>query len=350
VVEATPARPPLPARLGALLGSPAAALDAIDAQGTGGVRDLGWLVVLGVVCLRLQDLLRALAGVGDGNVFAALRQALGIFAQEIQAPLVVSIIAGVIITVAAGKGRRDPAIDIELGAASYLPMFIGHLLVALRGSTTLPPLVDELIMTAALVWMTLLIVLSVRIARRRPRQPAAVVPAPAGPLRDRLAVTAVAAIFGLALLVNAAALARKGRSAPDFALPRVDGQPGTVALSSLRGKVVLLDFWATWCAPCLEMLPVMDALYGEFQSRGVEFVGINSDGPSATPDDVRGFLRTHKISYPVVIDEGEVGGRYNVTGLPHFVVLNREGAISRVFFGLTRREELARALTRAIGN
>jgi thiol-disulfide isomerase/thioredoxin len=355
-----PVQPPLPARIGALLGSPVAALTEIDARGTGGVGDVAWLVVLGTVCLRLQDLARALLGVRDGNVLAALRQALGIFAQELQAPVLLSIIAGVVITVAAGRGRRDPAIDIELGAACYPPAFIAHVIFSLGrfvpGGRGLPGAVEDVATAAAAGWMALLVVLAVRIARRRPHRiaggpPPAPAPVPSATtrLRDRVAVTALAAVLGGALLVNAAAWARKGRSAPDFALPRVDA-PGTVALANLRGQVVLLDFWATWCAPCLEMLPVMDQLYGEFHPRGVEFVAINSDGPSSTSQDVRAFLRKRPISYPVVIDEGEVGGRYNVTSLPHFVLLDRDGAISRVFFGLTRRDELARALRRAVDN
>jgi cytochrome c biogenesis protein CcmG/thiol:disulfide interchange protein DsbE len=349
-------RPLLPARLGTLLASPGRALAEIDSRGTGGVGDVAWLVVLGTVCLRLPDLARALTGVVDGNVLAALRQTLGIFAQELQAPVVLSIIAGLIITVAAGRGRRDPAVDIELGAACYPPAFIAHALITLRrmrpGGAALPERLDDVALTLATMAMVVLVVQAVRIARRRPvgtpeREVTPVVIV--GRLRDRVAVTVLAAVLGVALFANVASVAGRGKRAPDFALPRVDGS-GTLALASLRGKVVLLDFWATWCPPCLQMLPTMDALYGDFHPRGVEFVGINSDGPGATADDVREFLRRRPIPYPVVLDEGEVGGRYDVTGLPHFVVLGRDGGISRVFFGMTSRAELARALDRAMAN
>jgi thiol-disulfide isomerase/thioredoxin len=338
------------------------------------VHDVAWLVAVGTVCLRLPDLVHALAGVADGNLLAAVRQALGIFAQELQGPVVLSIIAGLVITLAAGRGRRSPAVDIELGAACYLPAYLGHVVVTLRGLAGLPAVIKDVVHLPAVGWMAGLVLLAVRIARRRPRtvappaspaldagelgSPEAVaggfgnpprVPEMLVRLRDRVAITAVAAALGAGLLINTAAVARKSPAAPEFALPRVD-QPGTLALASLRGQVVLLDFWATWCPPCLEMLPTMEALYGEFHPKGVEFVAINSDGPGATTDDVRAFLKRRPISYPVVIDEGEVGGRYNVTGLPHFVVLGRDGVVSRVFFGLTRREELARALHRAIGD
>jgi thiol-disulfide isomerase/thioredoxin len=360
-----PARPLLPARIGALLASPVRRLAEIDALGTGGIRDVTWLVVVGAVCLRLQDIWRALLGIADGNLVAALRQTLGIFAQELQLPVVMSIAAALIITVAAGRGRRDPSTDVELGAACYPPAFLAHLMMSLRGvgataakpSTVIPASLADTIVALALAWMILLLVLAVRTTRRRPHKGDGVLdrarlplPVSTVSLRDRIAVTSLAAVLGAVLLINAAGVARHGRVAPGFALPRVDGKPGTVALTDLRGKVVLLDFWATWCAPCLEMLPTMDQLYGEFHPRGVEFVGINSDGPSSTVQDVREFLRRRPISYPVVVDEGEVGGRYDVTSLPHLVVLGRDGAISRVFFGLTRRAELARALDRAIND
>jgi thiol-disulfide isomerase/thioredoxin len=361
-VAAEPGRALLPARLGALLASPARRLAEIDAQGTGGVRDVAWLVVVGTVCLRLPDLWRAILGVSDGNILATLRQLLGIFAQELQSPVVLSVAAALIITVAAGRGRRDPSIDIELGAACYPPALLAHVVMSLRGvgptpapaSSRIPESVENAVVAAALLWMILLLVLAVRTTRRRPLKgeaaPSAPVLPPPGGLRDRIAVTALAAVLGGVLLVNVSTVARRGRTAPAFSLPRVDGHPGRVALADLRGKVVLLDFWATWCAPCLEMLPTMEQLYGDYHPRGVEFVGINSDGPSSTEQDVRDFLRRRPMSYPVVLDEGEVGGRYNVTGLPHFVVLGRDGAVSRVFFGLTRRAELARALNQAIND
>src|SRR5262249_53922661 len=117
--EKQPRPPSLPARLGALLATPGRALGAMEARGGGGVRDAAWLVLFGVICFRLQDQTRALLGLSQVGVAPLL----AVFSQEVREAVTVALGAGLTLTLLAGRGRRDPSIDIELGAACYVPFF-----------------------------------------------------------------------------------------------------------------------------------------------------------------------------------------------------------------------------------
>jgi thiol-disulfide isomerase/thioredoxin len=198
-----------------------------------------------------------------------------------------------------------------------------------------------------------------RAAGVRARHPRGPFPAPVivQPRRSAfIAGLALAGVASVALVGNAVWSARhlrellpvrSGAPAPDFALPRVDGQKGTVALASLRGQVVVLDFWATYCPPCRMMMPVLDQLHGEWSGKGVAFVGVDSE--EIEPDLLQEFLAQHGIPYPIVADDGTLGANYKVRALPTLVVIGRDGAIRDSFVGFTSKATLTRALTRAAG-
>ena len=111
--------------------------------------------------------------------------------------------------------------------------------------------------------------------------------------------------------------------APDFALPELTGQKLT--LSGYRGKVVLLDFWATWCEPCQEEIPHFVELQDEYRDQGLQIIGISMDDG---PEPVRDFYQRFKINYPVVMGNAKIGELYGgVLGLPIAFVLGRDGRI-----------------------
>jgi cytochrome c biogenesis protein CcmG, thiol:disulfide interchange protein DsbE len=136
-----------------------------------------------------------------------------------------------------------------------------------------------------------------------------------------------------------------GRPAPAFRAATLAGPP--LALADLRGKVVLLDFWATWCAPCLAEMPALRRLDETAGPRGLAVVGINIEGAAArrAVDDV---VREAGLRYPTVIDEGEVRRRYGVEGLPHLVIIDRQGVVRRVFQGAAPAAEVAQAVGEAL--
>jgi thiol-disulfide isomerase/thioredoxin len=349
--------PALHVRLGLILTAPRLGLQGIIERKRGAVRDAFYLVVVSVVAFRLPELVRAVLSFARISLSGGLTQTMGVVGAELRTAAFVTLAAALLIVLFAGRGRRDPSLALELGAACYVPYFCVWSPLRLLDSDMLlgyvPVVASQVVRVLAWAWVGALIVLSLRQLRR-----AGEATSLAPPGRSRMVGLLLLAVPALSLVLGTVWSARHydllrplGRSdqAPDFTLARADGQPGRVRLAELRGRVVLLDFWATWCPPCLAMLPVLHELYQEWQPRGAEFIGIDSDGPAISRDDLGAFLAQRPSPYPVVIDDQEVGGRYGVFSIPHLVVVGRDGRIARVFVGGVSRSQLDSALQAAAG-
>jgi cytochrome c biogenesis protein CcmG/thiol:disulfide interchange protein DsbE len=121
------------------------------------------------------------------------------------------------------------------------------------------------------------------------------------------------------------------QSAPDFSLSALDGQP--LRLSSYRGKIVVLDFWATWCAPCREEIPHFIQMQNQYGNRGVQLIGISMDD---SPEPVRSFYQQFKMNYPVAVGNAKLGELYGgILGLPITYVIGRDGKIEGKYIGAT---------------
>jgi DsbE subfamily thiol:disulfide oxidoreductase len=118
-------------------------------------------------------------------------------------------------------------------------------------------------------------------------------------------------------------------AAPDFTLLRPNGKK--VSLKDYRGKVVFLNFWATWCESCRDEMPAMERLYGEFKGKGLEIVGVNvKDKREAALT----FVKKLNVTYPLMMDpEGEVGLLYGAFGMPATYLIDRKGVVLARLWG-----------------
>ena len=142
-------------------------------------------------------------------------------------------------------------------------------------------------------------------------------------------------VFGLCLTLAlltpyCAKKPKEPASAPDFTLQTVEGQE--VTLSGLRGKVVLLDFWATWCGPCKESIPHLTQLYKNYQDKGFELIGMSMD-KSGEVEMVRRFVKSMDILYPIIMTPEDVARNYKITGLPTTVLIDKEGKVREKIVG-----------------
>lgn len=135
--------------------------------------------------------------------------------------------------------------------------------------------------------------------------------------------------------LDAVTLLREGKPAPQFTLKTLDGAR-TVSLADVRGKTVLVNFWASWCPPCVEETPDLVAAYSELNDPNVVFIGIGLQDENA---NLRKFAADHKIPYLVVEDpDGKVGDAYGVRGMPTTIYIDRDGIVRKIINGAVRRD------------
>jgi thiol-disulfide isomerase/thioredoxin len=136
-----------------------------------------------------------------------------------------------------------------------------------------------------------------------------------------------------------------GGAAPDFTLPTVEGR--SLSLSSLRGKPVIINFWATWCAPCRDEMPLIQQAAARYASSGLTVLAIDVQEGEAL---VQPFVEEFGLTFPVLLDKtGEVVSRYRVRGIPTTVFVDREGIIRSVYLGPMDEAILEKQLSVLLG-
>jgi cytochrome c biogenesis protein CcmG/thiol:disulfide interchange protein DsbE len=144
----------------------------------------------------------------------------------------------------------------------------------------------------------------------------------------------------------AAAAAGERPLAPDFELEQLSGEGG-LTLSSLRGQVVVLNFWASWCSPCKEEAPVLQSGWERYRDEGVVFLGVDANDLSG---DAREFIEEYGITYPNVHDgEGATLGRFGIPALPETMFIDRDGRVAAYVAGPVDAESLEQSIDAALG-
>ncbi len=145
-----------------------------------------------------------------------------------------------------------------------------------------------------------------------------------------------AVVAAAAILVSACTSSgpEPGDRAPDFLLRSTDG--AVRKLSGYRGRPVLVNLWATWCAPCIAEMPVLNAVSRQYEERGLVVLGLAGDDDPVRVDE---FMNRLPLEFAILLDpDGAVGTRYGITGYPETFLIDREGRVFDKFIGPISRE------------
>ena len=147
-----------------------------------------------------------------------------------------------------------------------------------------------------------------------------------------LALTILTAV---ATMTAAAATLQTGAPAPAFQLNSNAGKP--LALADFRGQIVLLNFWASWCGPCRQEMPILEQLNRQYHGKGVTLLGVNVEPDSAAAVQ---WLKATPVTFPILFDtDSKVSSLYEVAGMPNTVIIDRKGLVRYIHRGYTAGAE-----------
>jgi thiol-disulfide isomerase/thioredoxin len=324
-------------RIGLAIGRPRWALAiATDRRYAGrSGSDLIAMIAVLLVATQLRWLAAAawLGGAVDAGL--GLRAAMGVLTGALTFDLGALLIGALVVFALAGH-RRNLGRAFDLACVAVLPIVMVQLAATVLATATDLALPAVLSWPLALGWTGVLVALAIGPARSAARPP---VPPAAAVRPGRWIGAAVAAVAALGVASQVAWIAgnldlvrpmKSGGEAPAIALPRI-GPGGAlgdrVTLAASRGKITVLDFWATWCKPCLASMPRLDRVARSHPD--VAVIAVNIDDPVAARAlfDQRGYAMT------LVTDDGDTSQRYSVSAVPHTVIIDRRGVVRQVVRG-----------------
>jgi thiol-disulfide isomerase/thioredoxin len=149
----------------------------------------------------------------------------------------------------------------------------------------------------------------------------------------------LAAAWLLSILATPAFAVEAGMPAPPLSLAALAEGGAPVAMAALKGSVVYVDFWASWCVPCRLSMPALDEIYRKNKARGFAVVGVNKD---ATPAEAQRFLAKVPVSFPLVRDPSDAAAKgFDVKAMPSGYLVDRKGVVRQVHRGFTAQTRAA---------
>jgi thiol-disulfide isomerase/thioredoxin len=314
--------------------------------------DLLLVMLVFLVATELRGLVSAVWLGAAVDPALGLRAAIHFVTRALSVQLGFLVVSAIVVWLASGP-RRDLGRSFDLACVAALPMLVVGLFatVIVRSfDLGLPRPAEIALAGVSYGWSGVLIALSLRPARQR----AVTVPAPPAKIgrSARTVGRLVIAVATIWIVVEVLSLSRnselmrpmtQGDPAPAFTLPTISahGGPGApVSLPAFSGKVVVLDFWATWCGPCLKAMPSLDALARAHPELVV--LAINLDDPAGA----RALWDERRYALQLLADDGQVSERYGVRTIPHSVVIDRAGVVRVVIRGSS--SELESTVTRLL--
>ena len=152
---------------------------------------------------------------------------------------------------------------------------------------------------------------------------------------SRLLPNLLLAAFVALVVPNLAIAAEVGKSAPDFTLKSLDGK--NLKLSEMTGNVILINFWASWCGPCREEMPLLNALHNKYEPLGFTVLGVNVEEDLK---GAKGFLKNFPVDFPVLLDNtNKVSKQFKVVAMPTTIVVDRDGNMRYLHQGYKSGDE-----------
>ncbi|MBA3539484.1 MAG: TlpA family protein disulfide reductase [Deltaproteobacteria bacterium] len=337
------------ARLGLAVARPRWALTvASDRQHAGrSGSDLLVMIVLLLAATELRWLYKAAWLGGAVDVSVGIRAAVHVLTRVLTVDLGF-IAVGAFLLFALGGAKRELGRAFDLACVAALPLLFVDLLattIVHVAGLEVPNVVMWILAGSSYAWCGALVALAIGPMRRPPTRVPALPPEVHAPAR--IAGWGVALVVLVGTVVEGVWVAqnldlirpmRSGDAAPPFALPTI-GERGTLgatqSLASAQGKVVVLDFWATWCGPCVAALPKLEALAKTHPD--VVVLTINLDDAVAA----RALFDAQGYTLGLLADDGDASERYGVSTIPHSVVIDRSGRIREVLRGKTSKLDAA---------